>query len=95
MTKVRLITKRELTAMIAVSYPTIWRWMRAGKFPRAVGEGRIVRWRLDEVEAWIEQLPPANGQLIERSKLPETQRNDPKRQKVHRLRIIAENGNGV
>jgi predicted DNA-binding transcriptional regulator AlpA len=33
---VRLMTKAEVLAVMNVSYPTIWAWMRDRKFPRSL-----------------------------------------------------------
>jgi predicted DNA-binding transcriptional regulator AlpA len=57
---IRLLTKRELLDLVKVSYPTIWQWMRDGKFPRSrslgVGGQKIV-WLASEVESWMTNLP--------------------------------------
>jgi predicted DNA-binding transcriptional regulator AlpA len=54
---VRLMPKREVLAITGCSYPTLWEWMRAGKFPRS----RVVcgksMWISTEVEAWMQNLP--------------------------------------
>jgi prophage regulatory protein len=53
---VRLMTKAEVLNITGFSFPTIWKWMRAGHFPRSrVAGGRSV-WRSDEVHAWLENL---------------------------------------
>jgi predicted DNA-binding transcriptional regulator AlpA len=61
---VHLLDKNEILAITGVSYPTIWLWMRQGKFPRSRvigGDGGKSSnksvWRSDEVEAWIAALP--------------------------------------
>ena len=82
----RLLRKSEVLEMVGVSYPTIWRWVRDGKFPapRTIGattaKDGVVRWVESEVRAWIEDLPkreypPANAQLIPSAKLDEMQSN--------------------
>jgi predicted DNA-binding transcriptional regulator AlpA len=53
----RLLTKREMLARVRVTYPTIWEWMRAGKFPRARIVGNKSMWFESEVDAWIDALP--------------------------------------
>lgn len=53
----RMMTKAEVLAVAGVSYPTIWAWMRAGKFPRSRIVGGQSMWRSDEVTAWLEGLP--------------------------------------
>ena len=74
---VRLLTKAEVLHIAGVSFPTLWSWMRAGKFPRArisAGGGSKSKsvWRSDEVEQWLDRLPvrplkddppPAKSQL--------------------------------
>jgi prophage regulatory protein len=54
----KLLSKQEVLDRTGVSYPTIWHWMRVGRFPRArqCGEQKIA-WIESEVEAWIEALP--------------------------------------
>jgi predicted DNA-binding transcriptional regulator AlpA len=58
---VRLLSKAEVLQIVGVSFPTIWAWMRAGKFPRArvIGGGNNSKskWRSDEIEAWLAGLP--------------------------------------
>jgi len=57
----RLLCKTEVLQIVGVSYPTLWAWMRAGKFPRAriTGGGSNSKsvWRSDEVEQWLAGLP--------------------------------------
>lgn len=58
----RLLGKTEVLQIVGVSYPTLWAWMCAGKFPRAriSGGGRANNksvWRSDEVERWLAKLP--------------------------------------
>jgi prophage regulatory protein len=56
--KTRLLSRREVMDLTGVSYPTIWSWMRAGKFPRARAIGNLkVAWIESEVSAWINDLP--------------------------------------
>ncbi len=55
-----LVYKAELCDWLGISYPTIWTWMRAGRFPRGIvvggGEGRIA-WKRSEVRAWLSAQP--------------------------------------
>ena len=53
-----LLDKKQVINRVGVSFPTIWKWMRAGKFPRArtVGDLKSV-WLENEVEAWMSALP--------------------------------------
>lgn len=54
----RLIAKREVLELIGVSYPTIWKWMQEGIFPRSrqLGINKTV-WLESEIYAWINALP--------------------------------------
>jgi predicted DNA-binding transcriptional regulator AlpA len=54
----RLLTKPEVLLIAGgVSYPTIWSWMRAGRFPRSRVVGGKSMWRSDEVQLWLDALP--------------------------------------
>ena len=53
----RLIDRKELKRLVPVCYPTIWKWMRAGSFPRAVNVGGKICWRESEVMHWIASRP--------------------------------------
>ena len=50
----QFLTRAEVCAMIGVSYPTLWERIRKGQFPAGyVLWNRQVRWKADEVEAWL------------------------------------------
>ena len=54
---VRCVTKKQVAELLAVSPHTVTDWCKAGKFPppfRAM-PGAPDRWRLKDVEAWIEK----------------------------------------
>jgi predicted DNA-binding transcriptional regulator AlpA len=57
---VHLLDKTQVCAIVGATYPTVWAWMRDGRFPR----GRVIggnksktMWLSSEVEAWIAALP--------------------------------------
>ena len=52
-----LLSKREVLAIANVSYPTLWSWMRQGKFPRSLAVGGKSMWVSTEIEAWMAALP--------------------------------------
>jgi prophage regulatory protein len=54
---VRLLGKREVTTIAGVSFPTIWSWMRAGKFPRSRIVGGKSMWLSTEIDSWVAELP--------------------------------------
>lgn len=49
----RLIRYSELSKIIPVTRPTIWRWCREGKMPKPVRIGGGSFWNLREIEEWI------------------------------------------
>jgi predicted DNA-binding transcriptional regulator AlpA len=53
----RLLDRNELQRMIPFTYPTIWKWMREGNFPRAKNTGGKITWLESEVEEWIKSRP--------------------------------------
>jgi predicted DNA-binding transcriptional regulator AlpA len=54
---IRLISKPEVLDRVGVTYPTLWSWMREGKFPRSRQLGGKAAWVESEIEAWITALP--------------------------------------
>ena len=53
----RLVSKPEVLDRIGVTYPTIWKWMRGGSFPRSRAVGGKAFWIEAEIEKWITDLP--------------------------------------
>lgn len=53
----RLLSKSDILAITNVTFPTIWAWMRAGKFPRSRVCGGKSMWLSTEVDAWLAALP--------------------------------------
>jgi excisionase family DNA binding protein len=49
----RLLTPGELAKMLSVPVSTLYAWRYHGKGPVAVRVGRHLRYRRDEVDAWI------------------------------------------
>jgi predicted DNA-binding transcriptional regulator AlpA len=58
---VRLLSKGEMLDKVGVTYPTIWKLMRAGAFPRPVvigsSPGGKNAWFEHEVDAYLATLP--------------------------------------
>ena len=51
----RIIRKPELLAQLGVTHTTVWRWEKAGKFPKRLRLGKnACGWLKSEVEAWIQ-----------------------------------------
>lgn len=53
----RMIFKPEVMRRCGVSYPTIWKWMVAGTFPRSFDVGGKTGWLESEIERWIVNRP--------------------------------------
>jgi predicted DNA-binding transcriptional regulator AlpA len=53
----KLIFKRQLLERVPLSFTTIWRLTREGKFPRARQIGQRSVWVESEVEAFLQALP--------------------------------------
>ena len=53
----RLIHKPEVLRLTGVTFPTLWKWMRAGTFPLSFDVGGKTAWREDEVGDWIRNRP--------------------------------------
>ena len=57
-----LLTRTEVENRVRLQRSSIYRLMRLGKFPEPVRVGeRCVRWKLDEIEQWLEGRPRATG----------------------------------
>ena len=53
----RLVFKGELLERTGLSFPTIWKMMRDGEFPRARVVGGQSAWLNSEIDNWIAHLP--------------------------------------
>jgi predicted DNA-binding transcriptional regulator AlpA len=56
--QVRLISKAEVCDKVGRTFPTVWLWMRQGRFPRARDCGGRPAWLESDIDAWIAGLPP-------------------------------------
>ena len=51
----RLLRRPQVLERVPVSETTLWRYVKAGTFPRPVRLGKnSVAWRADDVNAWID-----------------------------------------
>jgi predicted DNA-binding transcriptional regulator AlpA len=50
----RLLPKAEVLERVGVSYPTLWKMMRANQFPRGVFVGAKLGWFEHEVDAFLD-----------------------------------------
>ncbi len=53
----RVLHKPVVLDVVGEGYPTIWKWMQEGKFPRARAMGGKTVWLKSEIDAWISALP--------------------------------------
>ena len=53
----RLLSKYEVMTITGMSYPTLWAWMRDGRFPRSRIVGGKSMWLSTEIEEWLAGLP--------------------------------------
>jgi predicted DNA-binding transcriptional regulator AlpA len=58
---VRLLNRAAVVQITGLSYPTIWKRMREGQFPRShvIGAGANSKsvWYSDEIADWLDALP--------------------------------------
>ena len=59
----RLLRRGEVESRVGLKRSSIYREMRAGRFPIPVKVGeRAVRWPASEIEAWLAGRPRASGE---------------------------------
>ena len=58
----RLLRREEVESRVGLKRSSIYREMRAGRFPLPVKVGpRAVRWSSTEIETWLASRPRATG----------------------------------
>lgn len=50
---------RDLAEYLNLPVQTLWKWRKAGKLPQAVRFGRLIRYRLEDIQAWEASRPAA------------------------------------
>jgi len=56
-----LVSAKHLCNQLNCSIRTIWRLRDSGEMPRPVQLGSMIRWKADEINAWISQgCPPTS-----------------------------------
>ncbi len=50
-----LLSAAQVSVMLGISVRTLWRLKSAGKIPTTVRVGNSVRWRREELIAWISE----------------------------------------
>jgi prophage regulatory protein len=66
----RLLKKKDILQLCAISHSTLYRMIKKGTFPEPVAltGGRSVAWREDDIAHWIDtrpRIPLARIQLID------------------------------
>ena len=65
MTHYDLLTRKQVEQKVQLTTSSIYRLMRQRKFPTPIRIGdNAVRWRSDELSAWLESRPRAEGEII-------------------------------
>lgn len=54
--KVNLLTAKEVAGTLRVSVRTVWRLVSGRTFPKPVSVGRCKRWKLSEIERYLDGL---------------------------------------
>lgn len=54
-----LYCSSDLARLLGLSERTVWRLDSAGNLPQPIRLGRSVRWRVVEIQAWLEQGCPS------------------------------------
>ena len=52
-----LLDKHEVCAVVGVTFPSIWSWMIAGKFPRSKVVYGKSKWMAADIADWLDGLP--------------------------------------
>jgi predicted DNA-binding transcriptional regulator AlpA len=52
-----LLDKNDILEITNVTFPTIWAWMRTGRFPRSRVVGGKSMWLSSEIDQWLVELP--------------------------------------
>lgn len=54
--QITLLNKEKVINMTSLSYPTIWRMMKKGTFPKSVSaSNRRVAWLSKDIEQWLSE----------------------------------------
>ena len=62
----KLVYKPEVLERVGKTYPTLWQWMREGKFPMSREVGGSTAWLESEIDAWIEARPQRQYKAVEK-----------------------------
>lgn len=48
----KFLSDKQIAKRYGVSRATVWRWLRAGKFPKSIKINGSTRWRITDLEQW-------------------------------------------
>jgi excisionase family DNA binding protein len=53
-----LLTVHQVALRFGIGTRTVWRWVAGGRLPQPLrlANGRITRWRAEDIDKWITQL---------------------------------------
>ncbi len=54
----RLLSVGEVARVLDVSPRTIWQWRDSGRLPAPVRLGKLVKWDIDAIDAWVDDGCP-------------------------------------
>lgn len=74
----RLLRKREVSELLGVSDWTLGQWVRRNKFPKPIfiSQGSPARWRLTEIQRWIDARARKRRRPIRRGRLKRGAKSD-------------------
>ena len=58
--RIGLLDKQEVLAVVGCTYPALWEWQRAGRFPLAKIVFGKSKWPADAIADWLDSLPVRN-----------------------------------
>jgi excisionase family DNA binding protein len=58
-----LLTAYEVAERLDISVRTVWRWTALGELPAPVRRGRVVRWKVADIEACVQGMPVERASL--------------------------------
>jgi len=82
-----LITTEKLSIYLSIKVKTIYAKVEAGEIPH-YRIGRLIRFRLDEIDAWLEGCRKKNQPEAEQQKIKSNRRKSSKRSTDHFSKII-------
>jgi len=67
---VSLLTARQVADLLGMSSETVLRWVRRGEMPATRLPGGVIRFRQDDLEAWLEERATAQTRKCQPPRRP-------------------------